>query len=48
VGSRTIIHYEASAKEEVLAGIKEAREMNPQEYLTYFEDFIFVADTEFG
>jgi hypothetical protein len=36
------------AKEGVLAGIKKAIEMNPQEYVRYFEDFIFIADTESG
>ena len=38
----------APAKEGVLAGIKEAMEMNPQEYWSYFEDFIFIADKESG
>jgi hypothetical protein len=32
----------------VLAEIEEAMKMKPEEYLTYFEDFIFVADKEFG
>jgi hypothetical protein len=39
---------EASAKVGVLAEIEEAMKMKPEEYLTYFEDFIFVADKEFG
>jgi hypothetical protein len=39
---------EASAKEGVLAEIEEAMEMKPEEYLMYFEDFIFVADKESG
>jgi hypothetical protein len=29
-----------------LAGIEEAMKMKPEEYLKYFEDFIFVADKE--
>jgi hypothetical protein len=36
----------APAKEGVLAGIEEAMKMKPEEYLSYFEDFIFVDDKE--
>jgi hypothetical protein len=32
----------------VLVEIEEAIKMKPEEYLTYFEDFIFVADKESG
>jgi hypothetical protein len=31
-----------------LSEIEEAMEMMPEEYLTYFEDIIFVADEESG
>ena len=36
------------AKGGVFVGIKEAMKMKPEEYLTYFEDFISIADTESG
>jgi hypothetical protein len=38
----------ASVKEGVLAGIEETMKMKPEEYLTYFEDFIFFGDKESG
>jgi hypothetical protein len=31
-----------------LAEIEEGMEMKPEEYRAYFEDFIFIADKEFG
>ena len=37
-----------AAKGGVLAGIEETMEMKPEEYWTYFEDFIFIVDKESG
>jgi hypothetical protein len=31
-----------------LTGIEETMEMKPEEYKTYFEDFIFIDDKESG
>ena len=31
-----------------MAGVEEAMEMKPEEYYTYFKDFIFDADKESG
>jgi hypothetical protein len=42
------VQAEASEKEGVLAEIEEAIKMKPKEYLTYFEDFIFIDDNESG
>ena len=39
---------EPYAKAVILAGIEETMEMKPEEYLTYFEDFIFIVDKEPG